>query len=93
MDEVEKLREEVEKIKSRNRRVEVQKRWETSLVRRIGIMLVTYVSVSIYFISRHDAAPFLSAIVPTLGFLLSTLSLGAIRDWWVERELTKQKSA
>lgn len=36
MTEIEKIKDEIEKIKARNRRVERDKKWETSIVRNLG---------------------------------------------------------
>ena len=44
----ENLKEEIEKIKSRNKKVELDKAWETSWIRRICICILTYIIVVIY---------------------------------------------
>ena len=48
MAELENLKTEIEKIKARNRRVEKDKTWETSLTRRIAIATITYVLITIF---------------------------------------------
>ncbi len=83
MSEIEKLKQEIEEIKQRNRKVESDKAWETSMVRRLSVALVTYAFISLVFYSMGVNNPFFNAIVPTIGYLLSTLSLGLIRDAWV----------
>ena len=42
------LEKEIEEIKKRNKRVELDKSWETSWTRKICIMLLTYIVVVIY---------------------------------------------
>ena len=42
------IEQELEKIKERNRRVELDKSWETSWTRKICIIVLTYVIVIIY---------------------------------------------
>ena len=71
------IEEEIIKIKERNKRVEQDKKWETSGIRKICIMILTYIIVIIYsyVIKKYDNI-FLSSLVPVIGFLLSTLSLG-----------------
>ena len=64
MNEIEKLKEEIEKIKERNRRVEKDKTWETSWVRRIAIAVSTYILISIFLIIIGVEKPFLAAIIP-----------------------------
>lgn len=77
------LEKEIELIKERNHRVEKDKAWETSWVRRICIAVLTYLVVVCYNygITKLDNV-FLSSLVPVMGFLLSTLSLKLIRNIW-----------
>ena len=70
------LEKEIKEIKERNSRVELDKKWETSLTRRICICLLTYVIVVIYsYIISKTSNIWLSSLVPVIGFTLSTLSL------------------
>ena len=77
------LENEIAKIKERNKRVELDKKWETSWTRRICIMIITYIVVIIYsyVISKYTNI-FLSSLVPVIGFTLSTLSLKLVRKIW-----------
>ncbi len=77
------IEERIKKIEERNKRVELDKKWETSLTRKICIMILTYIVVIIYsyLISEYDNI-LLSSLVPVIGFLLSTLSLKFIRKVW-----------
>ena len=43
-----KIEEEINNIKERNKRVELDKKWETSWTRKICIMILTYIVVIIY---------------------------------------------
>lgn len=80
--EIKELQQEIEQIKARNRRVEADKAWETSNTRKIIIALLTYLVMSLFMISIGVPNPFINAVVPTLGFLLSTVSVGIIKEWW-----------
>lgn len=81
--ELKELEKEIENIKSRNKRVELDKKWETSWTRRICICILTYIIVIIYsYIVRNYDNIFLSSLVPVIGFTLSTLSLRYIRKIW-----------
>lgn len=73
----------IEAIEMRNKRVELDKAWETSWTRKCGIMLLTYAVVVLFFYSAGLGNPFVNAIVPTMGFFLSTLSLGWMKALWV----------
>lgn len=78
-----KIEEEINNIKERNKRVELDKKWETSLTRKIFIMVLTYIVVIIYsYLVRNYDNIFLSSLVPVIGFTLSTLSLKVIRKNW-----------
>lgn len=77
------LEKEINDIKERNKRVELDKKWETSWTRRICIMILTYIVVVIYsyIIKKYDNI-YLSSLVPVIGFTLSTLSVRVIRKLW-----------
>lgn len=80
------IEEEIKNIQNRNRRVELDKKWETSLTRRLFIMILTYIIIVIYsYLIRNNNNIFLSSIVPVIGYLLSTLSLKLIRKIWEHR--------
>ena len=77
------LEKEIIQIKERNKRVELDKAWETSWTRKICIMILTYVVVIIYsYVIRNIDNIFLSSLVPVMGFTLSTLSLKLVRKIW-----------
>lgn len=81
--------DEILVIQERNRRVELDKAWETSWTRRGLIALVTYVVAMIFMYRIGVVDPWLNALVPTGGFILSTLSLGVIKKWWTQRYCRK----
>lgn len=76
------IEQEIEIIKERNRRVEKDKAWERSGLRVISVSILTYAIVSITLIIIDAEKPFLGALIPVLGFYLSTRSLFVIRKWW-----------
>ncbi len=78
--------EEIEQLKERNRRVELDKAWETSKTRRVCIMVLTYLVACSWLIHLGNEKPFLNALVPVAGYFLSTLSLGFMKDWWINME-------
>jgi len=80
---------EIELIKQRNKRVELDKAWETSWTRKICICILTYIVVVIYsYVINKISNIFLSSLVPVIGFFLSTLSLKQVRKSW-EKKYTK----
>ena len=80
---MEELKNELEEIKLRNKRVELDKKRETSYTRKICICILTYIVVLIYsnMVNKSNNI-FLSSLVPVIGFFLSTLSLRLIRKVW-----------
>ena len=80
------LNKEIEEIKKRNKRVELDKAWETSWTRKICICILTYIVVVIYsYMVRNYNNIFLSSLVPVIGFTLSTLSLNYIIKIWEKK--------
>ena len=85
------LEKEIEQIKQRNKKVELDKAWETSWTRRICIMILTYIVVIIYsHLIQNTNNIALSSLVPVIGFTLSTLSLKLIRKIWKNNKTTKE---
>lgn len=72
-------------IEERNKRVEYDKAWETSWTRRISIMTLTYLVVAAYlhFVVKID--PWINALVPVIGFLLSTITVSLLKNFWITR--------
>jgi hypothetical protein len=86
---MEDLEKRIEKIEARNKKVEVDKAWETSWTRKLLIVLFTYLAIALYFYFVVKIDPWINAIVPTVGFLLSTLTFPFFRELW-ERNLYKR---
>jgi hypothetical protein len=76
---------ELEKISERNKRVELDKAWETSKTRRTFIVIFTYVIAASFLAATGDPVPQIHALIPVGGYFLSTLSLPAIKKWWVSK--------
>ncbi len=77
------IENEILKIKERNKRVELDKAWETSLIRKLCICILTYIVVVVYsIIINKTSSVWLSSLVPVIGFTLSTLSLKLVRNIW-----------
>lgn len=76
------IEEELVKIQERNKKVELDKAWEVSFSRRIAIAGMTYVVAEVWLLIIHEPNSWAKALVPTAGYILSTLSLRALKDWW-----------
>ncbi len=88
---VHELSDAVEKIQKRNMSVEADKAWETSGIRKAIIAFGTYILLGTYMTSIGVADPWRNALIPTLGFLFSTLTLSWIKHIWVKRYYKKGK--
>ena len=77
------LKQEVEKLKQRNKRVEADKAWETSLARKVLIVVLTYIVIVIFFYFAGLPKPWLNSIVPALAFFVSTLTLPIFKKLWL----------
>lgn len=82
MTTIEGLEQRIIRIEERNKRVELGKAWETSFTRKFSIALFTYLSIAIYMYAIGINNPWLNAIIPTVGFLLSTLTLSFVKEFW-----------
>lgn len=72
-------------IESRNQKVEGDKSWETSWTRRLSIMVLTYTVVVFYLRFVVHIDPWINALVPVIGFLLSTLTVSLLKKEWLKR--------
>ena len=80
------VEERVNDIEERNKRVEKDKAWETSMTRKLCIMVLTYIVVITYsYMINNFSSILLSSLVPVIGFTLSTLSLNMVRKIWEKR--------
>ena len=77
------IEKELQIIKDRNRRVEIDKAWEVSWTRRLFIAVLTYAVASVWLVLINESIWYLKAFVPVAGYILSTLSLPAVKGWWV----------
>jgi len=80
---MENLEKRISAIEERNRKVDLDKKWEGSMSRKVLIVVFTYLAIFSYFIVIGVNQPFLNAVVPTIGFLLSTLTLPFFKKLWI----------
>lgn len=80
---IEALEREIHTIKERNKRVEADKAWETSNTRRALIALITYILATLVLWLISIEEPYLGAFIPTLGYILSTLTIQFGKKLWV----------
>lgn len=83
---VNELEEKIKLIEERNKRVESDKAWETCLLRKILIILFTYIFAVLYLKIADTTNPWFGAVVPCAGFYLSTQSVNIVKKWWLKRK-------
>jgi hypothetical protein len=88
---MENLEQRIEKIEERNRKVEAEKAWETSATRKFFIAVCTYLVIGLFLSIIKVQRPWLSAVVPTVGFLLSTFTVPVIKKIWIEKIWLKKE--
>lgn len=85
MNDIQKLKQEIKKIKERNSRVERDKTWETSWTRRVSITVATYILIAIFLWVIKVEKPFIAAIIPSIAYLISTATLGFLKNRWLKQ--------
>jgi len=86
MSSIEELAARVAALEQRNHRVETEKAWETSAARRITLAVLTFAALAAYLWAIGLERPLLHAVVPTAGFMLSTLTMPLARRAWLARK-------
>ena len=85
-DNIKELEKRINDIENRNKRVEGDKAWETSTLRKILIIVLTYIFAVLYLKIADTTNPFFGAVVPTVGFFLSTQTLSIVKKWWLSKK-------
>lgn len=85
MTATQKLEARIAELEKRNTRVEADKAWETSWIRKLSIMVLTYLVVVSYLHFVVHIDPWINAVVPVVGFFLSTLTLSLLKQYWISR--------
>ncbi len=83
--DIKELEKRITDIEKRNKRVEGDKAWETSTLRKILIIILTYIFAVLYLKIADTTNPFFGAVVPCVGFFLSTQTLNIIKREWLNR--------
>ena len=83
--------DKIKSIEERNKRVEIDKAWETSFTRKFIIAVITYFIVVLFLYLISVNRPWLNALVPTGGYILSTLTLPFVKKGWLKRVYVKSQ--
>jgi hypothetical protein len=83
------IEQRLEIIEERNKRVELDKAWETSWVRRILLTFFTYLALGIYMWAVDIPRPWINSIVPAVGFMISTFTIPWLKARWIAGRVRK----
>ena len=79
------LEANIRALEERNKRVEKDKAWEISFTRRGFIAGITYVAALLFIKLNGIPNAALQALIPAGAYVLSTLSLPPLKQWWLKR--------
>jgi hypothetical protein len=82
MANINNIEKRIKKIERRNSKVESDKAWEISWTRKLLLIIFTYLAIGLYMMAINVPEWWLNAIVPAVGFLLSTLTLPYFKRYW-----------
>lgn len=81
---MENIEQRIGALEERNKRVERDKAWETSFARKFLLVLFTYLAVGLYLQAIEVDRPWINAIVPAVGFMISTLTMPFFKSLWLK---------
>ena len=84
MGKLNNIEKRLRNIEERNKKVESDKLWETSFMRRGLLTLFTYLAIGFYLQSVQIEKPWLNAIVPAVALMLSTLTMPFFNRIWIK---------
>lgn len=82
---MESLEQRIQTIEERNAKVEANKAWETSWTRFCLLALCTYIAIGLYLWAIGVGRPWVNAIVPAVGFMISTLTMPFFKKMWLRQ--------
>lgn len=81
---METVEQRLQALEERNKKVETDKAWETSWTRKVILLVCTYITIGLYLSAIQIQRPWINAIVPAIGFMISTLSMPFFKKIWLK---------
>ena len=72
----------LKKVLSRNKKVDKEVLWKNSYTHRISVSILIYVISVCCFYFTSVSEIFIIALIPSLGYFISTIKLKIIRNIW-----------
>lgn len=88
-EKIQQLEKRIITIEARNKKVEADKAWETSWTRRFLILGLTYLIIVLFMYMSEIDRYWINAIVPSVGFWLSTLTVPFAKKWWLKKHQSR----
>ncbi|MBN2086817.1 hypothetical protein JW758_00555 [Candidatus Peregrinibacteria bacterium] len=82
---LDELNQAITEIQTRNKRVELDKAWETSWTRKCLIAVITYLLIVIFMFIAELEKPFVGAIIPAVAYLLSMSTIPFFKKIWIKK--------
>ncbi len=83
------LKKEIENLKQRNKKVELEKSWETSYFRIIGILISTFIIIYTIMYIAWFWDKIVWSLISAIWYLISTFSLWFLKKIYIKKYLTK----
>jgi len=84
------LEEQVQKLNLMQKYDELKSKWDRSLVRIIYVSTTTYLFVAVFMFILEVDNYLVNALIPSLGYILSTQTLPSIKKAWVRYYLDRE---
>jgi uncharacterized membrane-anchored protein len=88
-DKIIELEGRIRAIEDRNKRVEADKAWETSVARKLVVFVLTYIVIVLFMYFSNIPQSWVNAVVPAVAFVLSTWTVPVVKRWWVKKHETR----
>ena len=86
-EKINELENSIKKIEKRNKKVEANKSWETSIFRKVSVAIITYIFMIIVMYLLWIENVFINALIPTFGYILSTLWIEVLKKNYIKKYL------
>lgn len=80
------LEKRVAAIEARNRKVELDKAWETSIARKVVLFVATFLLTYIFLRLIDENYPAGNAVLASIGFVLSASTISYLKNYWIARQ-------
>jgi len=82
MNEIEKIKKDLEEIHKRDKLAETDHAWEQSYTRRMIALAFTYLLVVVFMQAADLPDPWKNAFVPTLAYVITNQTLPLFKNLW-----------